>query len=69
MAKNISCAAMGYECVFSLTADDDEQEFMLDTVEHHAAAKHSDLMDGETLKPAVKEKLRNLLSQSHYTAS
>jgi predicted small metal-binding protein len=67
MAKNINCAAMGYECVYSLTAGDDEQQLMFDTTERHAAAKHPELMNGQEFKPEIKQKLKSLLEQSHYT--
>ena len=66
MAKNLNCADMGYQCVFSITAEDDEQDLMLDTVERHALNKHLELTEHDHIKPEVKAKLKGLLMQAHY---
>lgn len=63
---NINCAAMGYDCIFSITAGDDEQDLMLDTVQAHAADKHPELVEDGVLRDDVREKLKNLLQQSGY---
>lgn len=67
MATNINCAALNYDCVFSITASDNEQDLMIRSVEQHAKAMHPELIAEENLKPEVKEKLKNLILQSHYS--
>jgi predicted small metal-binding protein len=68
MAKNLNCAELGYQCAFSVTADDDQKDFMLDIIQQHAAQVHPDLVDeSTTLKPAVRERLLDLLMQSNYS--
>jgi len=66
MAKNINCAAMGYDCVFSVTAEDDQQNFIMDVVEKHAYESHPELIEDMTLKPAIRSRLRSLLIQSKF---
>lgn len=66
MAKNINCAAMGYECAFSVTAEDNQQDFIMDVVEKHAHQSHPELLENMSLKPAIRSQLRSLLMQSKY---
>ena len=68
MSNNINCAAMGYECVFSITAEEGQGDFMIETVQQHAKTMHPELVDNNNiLKPDVKSKLLELLNQSKYT--
>ena len=68
MANNLNCAELGYNCVFSITAQEGQEDFMIDTVEHHAKEFHPELVDKNyILKPDVKSKLQELLNQSKYT--
>lgn len=64
--SKISCAEMGYDCIFSIEAEDGEQELILNTTEQHALTKHEELTDKQQLKPEVKQKLFSLLEQSQY---
>jgi predicted small metal-binding protein len=67
MPKNVNCAEMGYDCAFSVSAEDDKQEYILETIQKHATKNHLDLIGEDSeLKPEVKAKLLNLLNQSQY---
>lgn len=67
MSNNLNCAAMGYDCVFSITAENGEEDFLINVVEQHAEARHPELTDEGHLKPDVRDKLRHLLDQAHYS--
>jgi predicted small metal-binding protein len=66
MAKNVNCAAMGYDCAFSVTAGDDEPETILKSVKNHVSDKHPELVADGEIREDVKAKLRDLLNQSKY---
>ena len=66
MSNNINCAAMGYDCVFSVTTEDNQDDFLLNVVKDHAAESHSELVDDRELRPEVKSKLLELLKQSKF---
>lgn len=68
MSRNLNCAAIGYDCAFSITAEDGQQDFMVETVERHAGQAHPELVDdAQHLKPAVRSKLLELLTQAKYS--
>jgi predicted small metal-binding protein len=51
MARTLGCADVGYDCVFRVTAGDDEDDLILDTAVAHAKTHHPEIVaDGKALK-------------------
>jgi predicted small metal-binding protein len=67
MAKTLGCADVGYDCVFRITAEDSEDQLILDTAVKHAKEHHPEIaQDEKQLRETLKTKIRTLLDQSGY---
>lgn len=67
MARTLGCADVGYDCVYRITTEDGEDDFILDTTVEHAKKHHPELMaDEPALRENLKGQIRSLLDQAGY---
>lgn len=67
MARTLGCADVGYECVYRITANDGDEDFMVSTTIKHVEEYHPELMgDLPELSETLKRTIKNLLDQSNY---
>ena len=69
MARTLGCADVGYDCVYRVTAQDGEDDFILDTTIAHAKKYHPEIAQNDAaLREQLRGKIKNLLDQSNYLA-
>jgi predicted small metal-binding protein len=67
MARTLGCADVGYECVYRITTEDGNDDFILDATIEHAKKAHPEIAGNEVqLREHLRAKIHNLLQQAGY---
>ncbi len=67
MAKTLGCADVGYDCVYRITANDNEEDLILDASIKHAKLNHPEIAGlQKELRETLRSKIRSLLDQAKY---
>lgn len=67
VARTLGCADVGYECVYRITTEDGNDDFILDVTVEHAKKTHPEIAGNEAhLREVLREKIRTLLEQAGY---
>jgi predicted small metal-binding protein len=70
MAKTIGCTDFNQNCAFRITADDGQEDMMVDVATSHALEYHRDFAPDEaTFRTAIRSQIKNLMVQAHMSAS
>lgn len=66
MARTVGCSDFNQTCAFRITADDGQEDMMVDVATAHALKYHRDFAPTETdFRNAIRSQIKNLLSQAH----
>lgn len=69
MQRTVGCNDLGVDCDFRVTAEEGQDEFILDQIEAHAHSVHPDVVDTiPHLRDEVRKYLKSLSDQSHYAS-
>lgn len=69
MARTLGCADVGYDCVFRITTEDGNDDFILDTALEHAKREHPELVKDEAeAREVLRGKIKDLLDQAKYVS-
>lgn len=70
MAKTVGCSDFNQDCAFRITADEGQEDMMVDVATSHALEYHRDFApDESTFREAIRAQIKNLMVQAHMTAS
>lgn len=66
MAKTVGCSDFSQPCSFRVTADDGQENAMVDIVSSHAAKYHPELAVAQPqFREAIKSHIHDLMAQAH----
>jgi predicted small metal-binding protein len=66
LAKTVGCTDFDQDCPFRITADDGQEDMMVDVATSHALEYHPDFApDEETFRAAIRSEIKNLMAQAH----
>ena len=70
MAKTVGCTDFNQDCSFRVTADDGQEDTMVDMATSHAMAQHPDIAPDEaTFRMAIRGQIKSLMMQAHMSAA
>ena len=68
MAKTVGCSDFNEPCSFRITADDGEENMMVDVATAHAMKRHPYFADSEQVfRSSIRAEIKNLMAQAHMT--
>jgi predicted small metal-binding protein len=66
MAKTVGCSDFNQDCSFRITADEGQEDMMVDMATGHALRYHGDFADTEDeFREAIRSQIRSLMGQAH----
>lgn len=70
MAKTVGCSDFNEPCSFRITADDGQEDMMVDVATSHALEHHPDFAPDEaTFRTAIRSEIKSLMAQAHMSPS
>jgi predicted small metal-binding protein len=70
MTKTIGCSDFDQPCSFRITADEGEEDEMVDATTEHALLHHPDLLPDEpTFRNAIRSQIKDLMAQAHMSVN
>jgi predicted small metal-binding protein len=70
MAKTVGCSDFDQPCSFRITADEGEEDMMVDVATTHALKHHRDFAPNEqTFREAIRSQIKDLMLQAHMSVS
>lgn len=65
-AKTVGCSDFNQECAFRITADEGQEDMMVNVATAHALEHHRDFApDEQTFRDAIRLQIKNLMVQAH----
>jgi predicted small metal-binding protein len=66
MAQTVGCSDFNQDCSFRITADDGQEDMMVDVATSHALKFHREFAPTETeFRNAIRSQIKSLLTQAH----
>jgi hypothetical protein len=68
MGKTVGCSDFDQDCCFRITAEDGQEDMMVDVATAHALERHRELVDNEQdFRASVRSQIRGLMRQAQMT--
>jgi predicted small metal-binding protein len=65
MGKTVGCTDFNQECCFRITAEDGQEDMMVDVATAHAIDRHRDLVtDEQAFRSSVRSQIKGLMRQA-----
>jgi predicted small metal-binding protein len=69
MAKTVGCSDFNQPCAFRITADEGQEDMMVDVATVHALEYHRQFApDESTFRTAIRSQIKELMGQAHMSA-
>jgi predicted small metal-binding protein len=66
MARTVGCSDFHQDCAFRITADEGQEDMMVDVATSHALEYHREFAPDETtFREAIRAQIKNLMVQAH----
>ncbi len=66
MAKTVGCSDFSQDCAFRVSAEDGQEDMIVDVATSHAMKFHPDFADTEDqFRDAIRAKIKDLMFQAH----
>ena len=66
MAQTVGCSDFSQNCSFRITADEGQEEMMVEVATNHALEYHRDFApDEQTFRTAIRSEIKSLMTQAH----
>ena len=70
MAKTVGCSDFNQNCSFRVTADEGQEDMMVDVATSHAMEYHPEFApDEDAFREAIRSEIKNLMAQAHMSSS
>ncbi|GAC1600321.1 MAG: hypothetical protein NVS3B29_00590 [Candidatus Saccharimonadales bacterium] len=69
MAQTVGCSDFNQSCSFRITADEGQENMMVDVATSHALEYHPEFAETEgEFRDAIRSHIKNLMAQAHMPA-
>jgi predicted small metal-binding protein len=70
VAKTVGCSDFNQNCAFRITADDGQEDMMVNVATSHALQHHRDFAPDEaTFREAIRAEIKSLMAQANMSSS
>ena len=66
MAQTVGCSDFNQDCSFRITADEGQEDMMVDVATSHALQYHGEFANSEDeFRTAIRSQIKSLMTQAH----